>query len=76
MLFSVFGSLREDEFFAKPGDWYAWFELLTEWACTAQGIPAIKSSFPAAVIGHPCLAGAGRQELTLMLENVVSEEPE
>lgn len=75
MLFSVFGSLREDEFFAKP-DLYAWFDLLTEWVCTAQGIPVIKSSFPACVIGHPSQADAGRQDLTLMLENVVSEEPE
>lgn len=74
MLFSVFGSLKEDEFFAKPGDLYAWFELLSEWICTAQGIPVIKNSFPADVIGHP--SGAGRQELTLMLENVILEEPE
>lgn len=76
MLFSAFGSLREDEFFAKPGDLYAWFELLTEWVCTAQGIPVIKSSFSANIIDHPSVAGAGRQELTLVLENVVSEEPE
>lgn len=59
MLFSVFGSSREDELFAKPGDLYAWLELLTEWVCTAQGIPVIKSSFPANVIGHPSLADAG-----------------
>lgn len=76
MLFSFFGSLREDVFFAKPGDLYDWFELLSEWLCTAQGIPVIKGSFPANVTDHPPGADAGRQELTLVLENVVSEEPE
>lgn len=61
------------QFCAKSGDLYAWFEFVTEWGCTAQGIPVIKSSFPAHVIDHPSQPGAGRQELTLMLENVSGE---
>lgn len=64
MFLSLFGSLREDVLFAQP-DLYAWFELLTVWVCAAQGIPVIKSSFPACFMGHPSWADARRRELML-----------
>lgn len=69
MLFSLFGSLRGDVLFAKTGDLCGWFELLTVWVCTVQGIPVIKSSFLAYIIGHPSWADARRCELLLILES-------